>query len=140
MSDNTVLPVDAFSRRLRELSDNPGAVRASSTINRADFYGRNETWILDTFRIDGAEVVFLQRVDVDGAIRMVLPEEVTAALTRQRDRAVTSVRRRSARQSVATKRAAGQAVGNPDALRKARSVARKSRKARKAKRSKGGRS
>jgi hypothetical protein len=134
----TVLPVDAFSRRLRELSDNPGAVRASSTINRADFYGRNETWILDTFRVEGAEVVFLQRVDVDGAIRLVLPEEVTAALTRQRDRAVTGVRRRSARQSVATKRAAGQTVGNPVALRKARAAARKPRRSKS--RSKGGRS
>lgn len=117
---DTVLPRDAFSQRLRELSDNPGAVRASSTINRTDHYGNNETWVLDTFRFAGGEVVLLQRIDATGSVRIVLPEEVTAALTRQRTSATGQNRRRGARQAVATKLAKGQQVGNIEALRKAR--------------------
>jgi hypothetical protein len=116
----TVLPTDAFSRRLRELIDNPGAARASSTINRIDFYGRNETWVLDTFRIEANEEVFLQRITADSSIRMVLPPEVTAAMNRARDRAAGQTRRRGAQQAVATKRAKGIPVGNPAALAAAR--------------------
>lgn len=115
------IPTDPFSRRLRELSDNPGAVRAKSTIDRADFYGNNETWIVDTFRLAGGEEVFIQRISAEGAIRLVLPAEVTAAMNRQRDRATTAVRRRGARQALATRRLRGDTIGNPDALAKARS-------------------
>lgn len=116
MSDG-ILPVDHFSRRLRELTDNPGAIRSSSTINAQDFYGNAETWVVDTFRVNGGEVVFLQRVSAEPKpIRIVLPAEVTAALSRQRDRAVTVARRRGARQAVETKRAAG--VDPAAALRK----------------------
>lgn len=106
MSEKT-LPVDHFSRRLRELTDNPGAVRSSSTINSQDFYGNAETWVVDTFRVDAKEEVFLQRISADDPIRIVLPAEVTAAMARQRDRAIAVVRRRAARQGLATKRAAG---------------------------------
>ena len=115
------LPVDQFSRRFRELSDNPGAVRAGSTFNLIDFYGQTESWIVDTFRLDGgSEEVFLQRVNAEGSIRLLLPPEVTASMARQRDRGITATRRRGARQAVATKRAAGTPIGNIEALRKAR--------------------
>jgi|SRR5688572_2456602 len=114
------LPTDTFSRRLRELTDNPGAVRASSRVDLQDFLGNAETWNVDTFRLDGNEIVFLQRISADGAIRMVLPAEVTGAMNRQRDRATTVNRRRGARQALETRRAAGQQIGNPAALAKAR--------------------
>lgn len=115
MADQT-LPTDLFSQRLRELTDNPGAVRASSKVDLQDFYGRSETWVVDTFRVDGDEVAFLQRISADGSIRMVLPAEVTAAMARQRDRATAVNRRRGARQAVETKRAKG--VDPAAALRK----------------------
>jgi hypothetical protein len=125
-----VLPRDQFSERLRELSGNPGAVHSASRVDRTDFYGRHESWILDTFRLDGGdEVVLLQRIDASGTpVRIVLPEGVTAALARHRDRGVTASRRRGARAAVATKRAAGVAIGNPEALRKARRRTRKAAK------------
>jgi hypothetical protein len=106
MSDSP-LPIDQFSRRLRELTDNPGAVRAGSTVNLQDLYGNTETWVIDTFRVNGAEVVFLQRISASEPVRLVLPAEVTAAMNRQRDRATTTVRRRAARAGLATKRARG---------------------------------
>lgn len=105
---SSILPRDEFSIRLRELTDNPGAVRASSTINRIDFYGRSETWVIDTFRHDGGETVFAQRINADETpLRFVMPPEVTQALARQRGRAVTSVRKRGARQAAATREARG---------------------------------
>ncbi len=114
------LPTDGFSRVLRMTADHPGAVRASSTVNLQDFLGNSETWNVDTVRVDGSEIVFLQRVNAEGGMRLVLPAEITAAMARQRDRVLAVVRRRGARQAVATKLAHGQAVGNPGALRDAR--------------------
>jgi hypothetical protein len=123
MSEQT-LPTDHFSRRLRELTHNPGAVRATSTIQTADFYGNAETWVVDTFRVDGGEEVLVQRISSAGGLQLVLPPAVTAAMSRQRDRAVKSIRRTAARSAVATKRAAGIPIGNADALRKARKAKR----------------
>lgn len=106
-NETSPLPSDQFSRRLRELTDNPGAVRSSSTVRTIDFYGKTESWILDTFRVDGREEIFLERINSTGAIRLVLPPEVTSTINRQRDRAVTVSRKRAARQGLATKRARG---------------------------------
>lgn len=110
MSDerSEILPRDEFSIRLRELSDNPGAIRASSTINRIDFYGNTETWVLDTFRDDGQETVFVQRMSAsEKPLRFIMPPPVMKALTGQRDRVVTSARKRGARKAAATREALG---------------------------------
>jgi hypothetical protein len=88
----------------------------------ADFYGNAETWVIDTFRLDGKEEVLLQRVSSAGGLQLVLPPEVTAAMTRQRERAVHVVRRRAASTGLATKRAAG--IDPAAALRKHRKGAR----------------
>jgi hypothetical protein len=123
--DDSPIPRDPFSKRLRELRDNPGAVRATSTINRQDWYGNAESWIVDTFRVDTRTEVFLQRIGAGDPIRLHLPPDVTDAISRQRDRAVTVIRKRAARTAVATKRARGDVLGNIEALKKA--VARKKR-------------
>lgn len=123
---DTPLPTDAFSRELRAMQDNPGAVCSESTIRTSDFYGNTETWVVTTYRVnDGREQVFLQRNGADGGTRFVLPLEVTAAMVRHRDHLSARMRRRGARQAVATKRLRGIAVGNPDALRRARNKRRK---------------
>lgn len=107
MSEHTTLPTDWFSRRLRELRENPGAVRTQSTINRHDFLGNSETWVVDTFRLDGKSEVFLQRMGTGEPIRTVLPPEITAAITRQQDRATTVLRRRAGRTAIAKRIARG---------------------------------
>ena len=119
-SPDRPLPTDAFSIAFRNLTDNPGAVRTSSKVDLIDFYGRTESWIIDTFRVEGVETVFVQRISADGALRLVLPPEVTAVVNRQHDRATTINRRRGAAAAVRTKREKGLKLGNPDALRKAR--------------------
>lgn len=97
------MPQDAFSKRFRELSDNPGAIKASSTINLIDDYGNTESWIVDTFRLEvGKTVVFLQRLNSKGSDRLVLPTEVMAAISRQHDRAISAVRSRAAKRRIAT--------------------------------------
>jgi hypothetical protein len=102
------LPTDKFSKRFRELSDNPGAIRKTSTINLIDDYGNTESWIIDLFRLEGgAELVFLQWINAKRSDRIVLPPEVTAAIARKRDSAISVRRRIGARQALATKRAAG---------------------------------
>ena len=128
MSDSTperTLPRDAFSTALRTLTANPGAVRTSSKVDLVDLYGNSETWIVDTFRVEGGETVLLQRIDGNGGLRLVLPPAVTEALTRQRDRATTVNRKRGARRAMETRIARGDTIGNPEALLKARRARRK---------------
>ncbi len=126
------LPRDEFTVRLRELSDNPGAVRTSSRVDIADFYGQHETWTVDTFRHDGIETAFVQRMSTDGGLRLLVPSQVMAALVRGHETLTGKMRVRGARQAVATRIARGDVLGNPDALRLARKTPRKPR--RKAKR------
>lgn len=121
MDNESRLPRDEFSVRLRELTDNPGAVRSSSRVDITDFYGRAETWTIDTFREStGVETAFVQRVSLEAPLRLMLPPQVMNAITRQHDTLTTKMRRRGARQAVATRIARGDVLGNPEALRKAR--------------------
>lgn len=120
MAEQTI-PTDNFSRRRRELTDHPGVIRSASTVNLSDFYGNLETWVIETFRAPGAAVeVLIQRTSVDGGLRLVLPALVMATIDRQLGQTVAVSRRRGARQAVETRRARGDSLGNPDALRKAR--------------------
>lgn len=115
------IPTDVFSRALRQANDNPGALKASSTIEAADFYGNTETWVVTTFRIEaGREVVFLQRNSAEGGLRLVIPTEVVAALASQRERVQAAGRRRHGHKLVALRKQRGDTLGNPAALAAAR--------------------
>lgn len=121
MESEQRLPRDEFSVRLRELTDNPGAVKASSRVDIIDFYGRSETWTIDTFREEGgAETAFMQRASIETPLRLMVPPKVMAALTRQHDANTGKMRRKGARQAMATRIARGDTLGNPDALKRAR--------------------
>lgn len=103
-----VLPRDEFSTRLRELTNNPAAIRSSSTITISDDYGHTATWIVDGFRHDGKDELLLQRIGADEkAIRLVLPPRVMAAIVGQRERANKVTRRRAATKALETKRERG---------------------------------
>lgn len=119
MAEQT-LPRDAFSVALRAVHDNPGAIGSGSTVHLRDLLGNAESWIVETFRVDGKELVFLQRNAAEGGMRLVLPAEVTSALARQRDQVIAKARKRAARQGLATRRERGDQIGNPEALREAR--------------------
>lgn len=119
MADQT-LPRDPFSVRRRDIINNPGALGAMSTIQLPDDYGNLDTWVVETYRVDGAETAFVQRNNAEGGIRVMLPPQVMAALRRHQATIDSRSRRRGARQALATKRAKGIPVGNAAALRKAR--------------------
>ena len=96
------IPQDTFSRTLRQSRDNPGALRAASTVPLIDFYGNAETWVIETYRIDGSDLVFLQRSSASGALQcVVLPVEVSAVLARHRDQLTLASRRRHGRKAKA---------------------------------------
>lgn len=121
MATDTPIPQDLFSRELRSLRDNPGAISSSSTIETADFYGNAATWVVETFRDDaGVETVFVQRNDAQGGQRWVLPSKVAAALARHRDQLGARARRRQGHRLVAQRKERGDKLGNPEALRLAR--------------------
>jgi hypothetical protein len=122
MTENptSVLPTDAYSMTRRQLTDNPGAAAAQSTIHTADWYGHSQTWTVETYRVDGEDTVLLQRIDASGGLRLVLPPPVTKAIAAQRDRVSGQVRRRAGHALIARRRERGDVLGNPEALRKAR--------------------
>jgi len=113
------LPSDVFSRTLRAAQDHPDSLGAGSTIHARDFYGNSETWVVETYRADGRDLVFLQHNAAGGGTRFVLPAEVTAALARHREQLTNRSRRRAARAAVQTRRLRGDAIGNPAALQQA---------------------
>lgn len=114
------LPRDSFSLELRKLRDNPGAFAVGSRVETSDFYGNAQTWVLETFRVESAEHVFLQRIDAAGGLRLELPPAVTRALANQRDRVASQAKRRQGHRLIAQRKERGDVLGNPDALRKAR--------------------
>jgi hypothetical protein len=121
-----LLAQDAYSQTLARLLDNPAAVATKgSTLNLTTLLGHSETWIVRTIRVDGADTVLVQRINVEGGLRLVLPPEVASAAARQRDGLNALARRRGARQAVSTKREQGQTIGNPAALLKARKARKK---------------
>jgi hypothetical protein len=111
MNDDTphqrALPQDEYSVCLRKLRANPGLVEKESLIDRQDFYGNAESWIVRTLRVDGEETIFLQRNNAEGGTRIVLPPDVTAAITRQHDGINDVMRRRGARKAAATRKVLG---------------------------------
>lgn len=106
MEIETKLPADVYSKTLSRLLDNPAIVKTlGSTIDLITLFGHSETWVVKTIRVDSSETVFLQRINAEGGMRLVLPPEVAAAIARQRDTLGSIVRRRGAHKAVATKRA-----------------------------------
>jgi hypothetical protein len=105
------LPQDEYSVVLRQLRANPALVEKESLIERQDFYGNTESWVLRTLRVDGEETIFLQRNTAEGGTRIVLPPDVVAAITRQHDGINDAMRKRGARKAAATRKALGLTPG-----------------------------
>jgi hypothetical protein len=121
-NETSPLPTDQFSLSLRSLRDNPGAFAVGSRVETADFYGNAQTWVIETFRVDGHETTFVQRLDADGGLRLVLPPAVTKAMAAHRDRVAAQAKRRAGHRLVAQRKERGDKLGNPEALRAARAA------------------
>jgi hypothetical protein len=120
MDEQMTLPRDAYSTALRKLDGHPDAVKAESRLDIVDDYGRSETWTIDTYRVDGQQTCLMQRVTAEGALRLVLPPQVTRTLARQHESLTQQNRRKAARLVLATRLLRGDRLGNPEALARAR--------------------
>jgi hypothetical protein len=119
--------VDLFDRIFGSLDGLPGVLfTGQSTVqSTTPLLGNVELHIVQTVRHpDLGDTVFLQVIAAGQSLRLVIPPKVAATIARQRDQLTKRTRRKGARQAVATKRERGIAVGNPEALRKARKAAR----------------
>lgn len=107
------LPVDPFDRQLNALIGLPnGAHTQPAVVQSIDFYGNASSWVVQTVKTDEGEFAFLTLVAAGGdgqikAARFVLPPKVLATIDRQRDSAVTMVRRRHGRRLAEERKAAG---------------------------------
>lgn len=107
---------DEFTVERRRLDGHPEAVASSSRIDVVDDYGNVSTWVLDLYRLEGRVTALVQRGSPEGYIRLVIPADVTAAITRHQSGLVTKQRRKTAKRVAADRKARGEKVGNPEAL------------------------
>jgi hypothetical protein len=108
MDNETTLPTDVYSIMQRRLMDNPASLsRQAATLDLVTMLGHAESWIVKTIRTNGLDTVFVQRVNAEGGMRLVLPPEVVAAIGRQRDALGTVVRRRGAQRAAQTRKERG---------------------------------
>ena len=104
-----------FDRRLGALFGLPDVLCTQpTTIQVAQpLKGDAQTFIVQTYRMKNGEkgksgdTVFLQYVDAEGSVRIVLPPEVTAVVARQRDSLTTQSRRRGAKAAADDRKARG---------------------------------
>ena len=62
----------------------PGFQKRSSTVIADEpLTGRTTTWIVETWRADGKDTIFLQHVGAEGGQRFVLPPKAVEAIYRQ---------------------------------------------------------
>lgn len=99
----------AYDRQLATLHDLPDVVKTKpSTIRVVPplGVGGTEVFVVQTYRqAERGDTCFLEVMGASGAVRLVLPPAVTAAIARQRD-ALTSKTRSRAAKATATDRAA----------------------------------
>lgn len=111
---------DEWTVERRRLEGHPEAVKSSSRIDVTDAYDNVTTWVVDLYRLSGQVTAFVQRGAALSYVRMLIPPEVTSAISRHQSALVTKQRRNTARRVIADKRARGEQVGNPAALAAAR--------------------
>jgi len=97
------IAVDEYDRLQAEYEGLPGMLKTgTSTIRVVPFIATHgvSTWIVQTMRVPdkGGDYVFVDRVGGSGALRLVLPPDVTLAIARQRDKLTTKARSRAAKE------------------------------------------
>jgi hypothetical protein len=85
--------IDKFDRAYGAVKSSNALTTKQSTIQYLDpFTGKAETFIIQTARTDNGDVAFVQCIDGDGVVRMVLPPKVTNIMASQRDSLTTKRR------------------------------------------------
>jgi hypothetical protein len=106
--------VDKFDRVMGALVNLPDVTHSKpSTVTAVSpLIGEAQTFIIQTFRQrEQGDTVFLQYVDGDGSVRMVIPPAAADAIARQRDALTTKVRRKVGKDNAAARKARGELPG-----------------------------
>lgn len=105
MSDESHMP-DAYDRLLGALDGLPDVVSCKPSTVRVTtpLLGNAETWIIQTIRQnEKGDVIFLERVDRAGSIRIAIPPAVANTIARQRDALTAKSRSKAAKRAQATR-------------------------------------
>lgn len=98
---------DKFDRIIGSLHGLPDVrnTRPSTVTTVLPILGHSQTFVVQTYRDERGDTIFLQMVDAEGRARIVVPPAVADAIARQRD-ALTTMSRRAAGRRTAEARAA----------------------------------
>lgn len=106
---------DAYDRQLATLHDLPDVVKTKpSTIRSVPplGVGGTQVFVVQTYRqAERGDTIFLEVMGASGAVRIVVPPPVAAAIARQRDALTDQTRSRAAKATAADRKARGIAPG-----------------------------
>lgn len=102
----------AYDRQLATLHDLPDVVKTKPSTLRVVpplGVGGTEVFVVQTYRqSERGDTLFLEVMGASGAVRLVLPPPVTAAIARQRDALTSKTRSRAAKATAADRSARGE--------------------------------
>lgn len=113
MTDNSQQPyrtVDKFDRMMGALANLPdvASTKPSTIVALNPLIGATQTFIVQTFRQrEVGDTIFLQYVDDEGRIRMVIPPQASDAIARQRDALTAKIRRKLGKDQAQARKAKG---------------------------------
>jgi len=110
VSESTNGHLGKFDRALGALVGIPDVIHTSATTVRtvAPLVGSAQTFIVQTYRQkESGDTVFLEYVDEEGNVRMVIPPAVTKVIARQRDALNARSRSKGAQAAAADRKARG---------------------------------
>lgn len=113
--------VDKFDRAMGTLTSLPDVThtKPSTVVATTPMIGATQTFVLQTYRQterDGEtskskDTLFLQAMDDEGRIRMVIPDAVIKAVVRQQEALTTKSRKKAGREQAAARAARGEVPG-----------------------------
>jgi hypothetical protein len=102
------LTSDPFDKLLFRMIGLPNGAHTQPTVVQAiDFYGNTTSFMIQTVRTDEGVTAFLTVVNASGSQRFVVPQNVLAAIDRQRAAITTKLRRRHGKRLAEERAAAG---------------------------------
>lgn len=114
MNDQPYRTIDKFDRMLGALAGLPDVAHSkpSTVVAVVPIIGETQTFIIQTYRQrEVGDTIFLQYMDGERHVRMVIPPAAADAILRQRDSLTTKVRRIVGKNSAAARKARGELPG-----------------------------
>jgi hypothetical protein len=114
MNEPQYRTADVFDKMLGSLAGLPDTTHTKpSTITAfTPIIGSSMTLVIQTFRQrEQGDTIFIQYMDADKHVRLVIPPAAADAIARQRDSLTTKIRRKIGKDSAAARKARGELPG-----------------------------